>query len=128
MHGNSNTNPKGTEIAEFLLSRIRRLKKAKRGIAGPPFSFKAFSRDEASGEYVTRLTSLCMMPIEATERPSAFQTSPVEERRLGVGHAPLDRVEQYQPFRDRSGRARLAEIGHRGVTIAAADKLAKLER
>jgi hypothetical protein len=40
IHGNSSTNPNGIEIVEFLLSRIRRLKKANFGIV-KPFSLEA---------------------------------------------------------------------------------------
>jgi len=39
IHGNRSTKPSGIEIAEFLLSRIRRLKKANFGII-KPFSFE----------------------------------------------------------------------------------------
>lgn len=64
IQGNNRTKPSGIEIAEFLRSRIRRLKKANLGIM-TPFSFETLSKAGAAVKYGARFARRCTNPMGA---------------------------------------------------------------
>ena len=64
MHGNSRTNPTGTEIDELPFNRTRRRKNDNPGSAGA-FSLLRSSRGGKLGDEGIRFTRLCIEPMTA---------------------------------------------------------------